>query len=313
MNQIIPNLRQLKCFQAVVELGNFSRAAESLHTSQAGISHAIRDLEELLGARLFDRTTRRVELTEAGRVFAASALPGLAEIEASVRAVRDLVELRMGMVRIAAPPLLAATVLPQLLIEVARVYPDLRLRIEDVGTDMIAPRVRNGLCDLGVGTFSPDEDGVEMQRILHDRMMVFVAPDHPFTAEQDIPWARLARQPIVALTRESNIRLLTEFGFESAGIPLRPHLEVHQIHTALSLVESGAGVAVLPTYAFAALRGRRIAARPLSDPTITRNVSLITARDRASSPATIAVRGMLRQVLRSMVPDTDQQASGGSD
>ncbi len=84
------NLRQIKCFQAVVELGNFSRAAERLHTSQAGISHAIRDLEALLGARLFDRTTRRVELTEAGRVFAAAALPGLAEIERAVDAVHDL-------------------------------------------------------------------------------------------------------------------------------------------------------------------------------------------------------------------------------
>lgn len=141
-------------------------------------------------------------------------------------------------------------------------------------------------------------------------MMVFVSSEHPFTVEREIPWARLARQPIVALTRESNIRLLTEFGFESAGIPLRPHLEVHQIHTALSLVESRAGVAVLPTYAFAALRGWQIAVRTLSDPTITRNVSLITARDRASSPATINVRGMLRQVLRSMVPDTNQRFPG---
>ncbi len=63
------SIRQIKSFQAVVELGNFSRAAERLRTSQAGISHAIRDLEALLGARLFDRTTRRVELTEAGRIL----------------------------------------------------------------------------------------------------------------------------------------------------------------------------------------------------------------------------------------------------
>lgn len=140
--------------------------------------------------------------------------------------------------------------------------------------------------------------------------MVFVSPEHPFTVKREIPWARLARQPIVALTRESNLRSLAQFGFESAGIPLRPHLEVHQIHTALSLVESGAGVAVLPTYAFAALRGWQISARPLSDPTITPNVSLITGRDRASSPATIAVRGMMRQVLLSMVPDTNQRFPG---
>ncbi|CAH0342418.1 HTH-type transcriptional regulator CynR [Rhizobium sp. CECT 9324] len=299
----MPNLRQIKSFQAVVELGNFSRAAERLHTSQAGVSHAIRDLEALLGARLFDRTTRRVELTEAGQIFAAGALPGLAEIERAAEAVRDLSQLRMGQVRIAAPPLLGATVLPRLLQEVTKLYPNLKLRIEDVATDLIAPRVRNGLCDIGVGTFSADEEGLDRQQILSDRLMVFLEPDHHFKSLEEVDWKALYDQKIVALTRESNIRLLTEIGFETAGLPLRPHLEVHQIHTALSLVESGAGLAVLPTYAFAALNGRRIVARPLSNPAITRQVSVITARERTASPATTAIRPLLRRILREMVPE----------
>jgi DNA-binding transcriptional LysR family regulator len=297
------NLRQVKSFQAVVELGNFSRAAERLRTSQAGISHAIRDLEELLGARLFDRTTRRVELTEAGRIFAAGALPGLAEIERAVDAVRDLGELRVGLVRIAAPPLLCATVLPKLLQDVGGVHPNLRLRIEDVATDLIAPRVRSGLCDLGVGTFSPDEEGLDMQRVLRDRLMAFVQSDHAFRELEEVRWSALRDQRIITLTRESNIRLLTEIGFESAGIPLRPHLEVHQINTALSLAETGAGVAILPTYAFAALNGRDIIARPLTEPAITRDVCIITARERTPSAATTAVRTLLRRVLRELVPE----------
>lgn len=297
------NLRQVKSFQAVVELGNFSRAAERLRTSQASISHAISDLEELLGARLFDRTTRRVELTEAGRIFAAGALPGLTEIERAVDAVRDLGELRMGLVRIAAPPLLGATVLPKLLQEASSAYPHLKLHIEDVGTDLIAPRVRRGLCDLGVGTFGSDEEGLDMQRVLRDRLMAFVPSDHAFMKLEEVRWAALQDQRIVTLTRESNIRLLTEIGFETAGIPLRPHLEVHQINTALSLVETGAGVAILPTYAFAALNGRSIIARPLIEPSITRDVCLITARERTPSAATIAVRTLLRRVLRELVPE----------
>lgn len=298
----MPNLRQIKCFQAVVELGNFSRAAERLRTSQAGISHAIRDLEALLGARLFDRTTRRVELTEAGRVFAAGALPGLAEIERAVDAVHDLGQLRTGLVRIAAPPFLGATVLPRLLQEVAAAHPSLKLRIEDVVTDLIAPRVRSGLCDLGVGTFASDEDGLEIQRVLRDQLMVFAPEGHAICSKAEVAWAALADQPIITLTRESNIRLLTEVGFESAGVPLRPALEVHQINTALSLVEREAGLAILPTYAFAGLNGRKIAARPLAEPAIARDVAIITARERTPSPATLAVRTLLRKVLRDMVP-----------
>lgn len=297
------NLRQIKCFQAVVELGNFSRAAERLRTSQAGVSHAIHDLEALLGTRLFDRTTRRVELTEAGQIFAAGVLPGLAEIERAVESVRDLSELRTGLVRIAAPPLLGATVLPRLLQEVAKLHPSLRLRIEDVGTDLIVPRVRNGLYEIGIGTFNADEEGIDRQHVLSDRLMVFIEMDHPFKSLEEVSWKVLHDQRVITLTRESNIRLLTEIGFETAGLPLRPHLEVHQIHTALSLVESGAGVAVLPTYAFAALNGRGIAARPLTDPAITREVSIITARERTLSPATTAVRPLLRKILRQMVPE----------
>ncbi|MGV1761345.1 LysR family transcriptional regulator [Rhizobium sp. A22-96] len=297
------NLRQIKCFQAVVELGNFSRAAERLRTSQAGVSHAIHDLEALLGTRLFDRTTRRVELTEAGQIFAAGVLPGLAEIERAVESVRDLSELRTGLVRIAAPPLLGATVLPRLLQEVAKLHPSLRLRIEDVGTDLIVPRVRNGLYEIGIGTFNADEEGIDRQHVLSDRLMVFIEMNHPFKSLEEVDWKALADQRVITLTRESNIRLLTEIGFETAGLPLRPHLEVHQIHTALSLVESGAGVAVLPTYAFAALNGRSIAARPLIGPAITRQVSIITARERTLSPATTAVRPLLRKILREMVPE----------
>lgn len=298
-----PSLRQIECFRAVVQLGNFSRAAERLGASQAGVSHMIRDLESALGARLFDRTTRRVDLTEAGRQFAQSALPGLEGIDRAVERMRDLEALRLGQVRIAAPPLIAATVLPELLQQVRLAHPDLRVQMEDTGTDQIVAGVREGRCDMGVGSFAQELEGVDHQTVLRDRLMVFVPPDHRFRHEAEVPWSALQPERIVTLTRESNIRLLTAIGFQSAGLPLRPELEVHQIFTALALVESGAGVAILPTYALAALRGRRIIARALTAPNITREVRIITPRDRSPSAATNRVREMLRRVLRDMVPE----------
>jgi DNA-binding transcriptional LysR family regulator len=305
MNKVMrPTLRQIECFQAVVETGSFSRAAEQIGTTQANLSHAIRDLETVLGARLFDRTTRRVDLTEAGRVFATGALVGLGEIDRAAEHVRDLGMLRRGVVRIAAPPLLAATVLPRLIREVGLAHPDLVVLIEDVGPELVVERVRTGHCDLGVGTFSAGEAGLESLPVLQDRLMVFCWPDHPLAGQDQVPWSALRDERIITLSRESGIRLLAEIGFEQAGLPLRPHLEVHQVHTALSLAENGAGVAILPAYAFAALRGRGIVARPLADPPIVREVRLVTARDRSPSTATLAVRTILRTVLRQMVPET---------
>ncbi|WP_406872272.1 LysR substrate-binding domain-containing protein [Aminobacter sp. P9b] len=298
-----PTLRQIRSFKAVVELGNFSRAAESMQTSQANLSHTIRDLELVLGARLFDRTTRRVDMTDAGRAFATGALAGLNEIDRAAEYVRDLSSLKRGLVRIAAPPLIAGTILPRVLREVAAAHSELVLRIEDVSTDIIVEQVRSGRCDLGVGTFSPGEAGLDSQPGLQDSLMVFCTPDDEFAGRQQIRWAELRDHQIITLTRESSIRLLTEFGFESAGLPLRPQLEVHQINTALSLAENGAGIAILPAYSLAALKGRSIVARPLVEPAIVREVRLVTARDRAPSAATIATRNILRRVLREMVPE----------
>jgi DNA-binding transcriptional LysR family regulator len=133
--------------------------------------------------------------------------------------------------------------------------------------------------------------------------MVFVSPNHDFAGYQQVRWSELDNQPLITLTRKSNIRLLTEMGFEQAELALRPHMEVNQIHSVLSLVEVNAGIAVLPAYAFTALRGRGIVARPLTEPAIVREVRLITPRDREQSAATAAVRLILRDLLRKMIPE----------
>jgi DNA-binding transcriptional LysR family regulator len=300
-----PTLRQIECFQAVVELGNFSRAAERLKTTQANLSHTIRDLETVLGARLFDRTTRRVNLTDAGRIFAEGALAGLAEIDRAAEFVHDLQSLRRGQVSIAAPPLLCATVIPRLITAVARDHPNLFIRIEDVGPEIVIEQIRSGRCDLGVGTFTGTDADLESQAAIQDQLMIFVSPDHEFAGLKQVAWAELSKQPIITLTRRSNIRLLAELGFEQNGMPFRPLLEVNQVHTALALVENNVGIAILPTYAFTALRGRGIVARPLVEPAIVREVRLITMRDREISPATLAVRTVLRRLLRQMIPEVD--------
>jgi len=133
--------------------------------------------------------------------------------------------------------------------------------------------------------------------------MIFVSPHHDFAGYEHVTWSQLDDQPLITLTQKSNIRLLTEMGFEQAGLSLRPHMEVNQIHSVLSLVEVNAGIAVLPAYAFTALRGRGIVARPLMEPAIIREVRLITPRDREQSAATAAVRLILRDLLRQMIPE----------
>ncbi|KQT05055.1 LysR substrate-binding domain-containing protein [Rhizobium sp. Leaf386] len=104
--------------------------------------------------------------------------------------MRDLSELKTGLVRIAAPPLLGATVLPKLISEVEKDHPNLKIRIEDVPTEVILTQVRSGLCDLGVGTFGSDQDGIDTMRVLKDRLMAFVVPQHEFRSHKEVDCKR---------------------------------------------------------------------------------------------------------------------------
>ncbi len=293
-----PTIRQFECFRAVAETGSFSRAAERLGLSQPALSQAVRELEQALGARLFDRTTRRVELTEAGRAFSAIVLPGLDEIDRAVEAVRDLAALRRGLVRIAAPPLLAATLVPAALREVARIHPGIDRRLEDVATDAIVAQLTAGHVELGLATFPPGTDALTLVPVFRDRLSAVVRSDDPLAGRDPLRWRDLADRPVVALARESGLRLLTEIGFERAGVPFRAAHEVHQIFTALALVAELGAVAVLPDYVRAAFHGRPLSARPLTDSVVDRTVALGRLRMRAASPAARAVEATLHRVLR---------------
>ncbi len=298
-----PSIRQLECFAAVIDTGAFSRAAARLGLSQPALSHAIRELEEGLGARLFDRTTRRVELTEAGRLFQQTALAGLSEIDRAVGLVRDLSTLRQGVVRIAAPPLLAATVLPKLLHLAAQDHPGLRIRVEDLGTDAIAAHLRAGRAELGLGTFPPGVEGLSVTPLLRDVLVVIVRPGHRLAARRGLNWADLVQEQLVVLTPESGLRRLVEHGFEAAGVPFRPAHEVHQIYTALGLVHTLNAVAVLPLYAGEAMHGRRYHVLSLGQPVISREIALARREDREPGPATQAIARLIQRNMRQLMPE----------
>jgi DNA-binding transcriptional LysR family regulator len=295
-------LKQIEGFLAVAEVGNFSSASRRLNIAQPALSQAIKDLEAELAVRLFDRTTRRVELTDAGREFQRSASKVLEELEHAVGNVHDLAERRRGRLRIAAPPLLAAVVLPQAIAEFRNRFPGISVQLADVGTEQIVEAVRSGKADCGLGTFSPAEDGIERTPLIRDSLMLFCGHASVFGGATSVGWRELAEQPLITLTRDSGIRLLVEVGFEAAEIPLKPAYEVTQITTAIALVEAGLGVSVLPTYALAAARHRKVTGKLLTDPGISREVVLIHATGRSVSPAVSAFSTVVRRYAQQLAP-----------
>jgi DNA-binding transcriptional LysR family regulator len=291
------SIRQLRAALAVADEGSFTRAADALHVTQSACSGLVRELEATLGLRLFDRTTRRVAVTDAGHEFLAAARHSLADLDHAAEDARALAERRRGRVTVAAPPLLAVAVMPQVIAAFRAENPSVQVALQDVSTEEIVIRVRGGGADLGVGTFDPAEDGVDLHDLATDRLHLFCPPDHPLATRAAVPWRSLENEPIVGLTRASDVRRLTDSALGQAGLTTRPDFEVAQMATAIALVDAGVGLAILPAYAQRYTDLFAVTSRPLTEPSVTRTISLLTARDRSLPPAAQRFSDLLRDIV----------------
>ena len=293
-------LRQLHAFVAVAVAGNFTRASDRLNVTQSAVSALVRELETALAIRLFDRTTRRVELTDAGREFQPTAEKLIADLDHAMHNVHELAERKRGRITVAAPPLLAAVLMPTVIAAFHRDFPGITVILLDVPTSQIVASVRSGEADLGVGTFTLDEKGLIRRQLTRDALMLFCQAQSPLAALERPKWRDLKGLPLITLTRESGIRTLVEYGYEAAGLSSQPAYEVSQITTALALVEAGLGVSVLPTYALTASRTRQIAAHRLSVPNVSRDVIVIAREGHTLPPSTTDFLNRLQREATSL-------------
>ncbi len=295
-------LRHLEAFLAVAEYGNFSTASRNLHVAQPVLSQAVKDLEAELGLRLFDRTTRRVELTAAGAEFKGSASKVIEDLEHAVQNVRDLAARKRGRIRIAAPPLLSSVILPHAIAAFHDDFPGVAIELIDTGTGEIVQSILTGNADCGLGTFSPNEEGIERTLLMRDELMLFCPIEHPVAKMPTISWSDLQPLSLVALNGASGIRQLIDATMSAEGLSMKPSFEVSLITTALAFVEARLGVSVLPAYALAAAKHYDVRARALSDPVVSRDVVLIHASGRSVSPAAAAFAATLRSYTQKLRP-----------
>jgi len=292
------SLRQIRGFLAVADAGAFTKAAARLKIAQPALSQLVRELERDLNIRLFDRTTRRVELTEGGREFQRAALKLMQDLDLAISGARNLASRKQGRITVAAPPFLAATILPRAIARLRSDYPGLQVIILDINTAAILDAVRSGKADYGFGTFPASEEDLDRIKLSRDSLMLFCPLDHRLARRKKIRWSDLAGEPLIALTRDSGIRLLVELGYEGAKIPLRLSHQVSQISTALALAGAGQGVTIMPSYVRPAAARHRLAHVQLFDPHVSRDIELVRARDRSHTPAGLAFADVLRASIR---------------
>jgi DNA-binding transcriptional LysR family regulator len=302
-------LRQLYGFKTVADVGTFTAAAQRLRVAQPALSLSIRDLENELGTRLFDRTTRRVELTAAGREFLLSVDKLILDLEHAVQNARELAERKRGRLAVAAPPLLAAMIVPSAVADYKKRFPAIDINVIDTQPNMIVDKVRNGEADCGIGTFADVEDGIRREALFEDALMAWCPVQSQLTRLTRVAWKDLAATPLIAMTRDSRIRFLVDQACASVGQGIRPAYEVSHMTTAIMLVEAGLGTAVLPAYVWGFARAFNVVPKVLCDPEVRREVSIVSASSRALSPAAESFLQCLRKRARAALPRGVRTAS----
>lgn len=289
-------LRQFRAFVEVARQGSFTAAAKELHITQSAISATVRELEAQLGLAVLDRTTRRVTLTEPGAQLLLLAERVLRDVDTAVAEAKGLLDKSRGHVVIAASPLAAATLLPEMIAGFAKAYPKVTVELRDVLTNQIIQYVRGGTADIGIGTFEKSDTELELSTLYQDVLGVVLPAKHALASRHSLRWEDLQGEPLIALARTSAFRPLIDSVMASHGLkPVDVRFEVGYMGTAVALVEAGLGVSVLPQRAASLIKSRAARFKPLTSPSVSRPVTLVTRAGRALSPAAAAFVEFLSQ------------------
>lgn len=281
----LPSIRQLRAFVAVYQSGNLSAAAEMLSITQPAVTVLIRELEEKLGIRLFDRTTRRLNRTEAAEEAIVHAERVLRELEEMGRSMSDFAGSRQGRLRIAATATMAQTVLPSALGRFRELHPEIKVLIDDCSPREFVERIAGDHVDLGIGTLESRIPGLEEIAFFHDALVAAAPPDDNFIAGEPMSWEELANQTVIAVKPGYGVRRQIDRAALEAGVSLRIGHEVSLLTTALALATGGLGVAIVPSMVLQRSPYPTLVSRPLVGPQVTRRTAAIYKEDRTLSPA----------------------------
>ncbi|MBS0417875.1 MAG: LysR family transcriptional regulator [Proteobacteria bacterium] len=289
-------LRQMRAFVEVTRQGSFTGAARELSLTQSAVSALVRDLEAQLGLVVLDRTTRRVTLTDAGTHLLQLAERVLRDVETAVTEAKGLLDKSIGRVVIAASPLAAATLLPQMISLFSKHHPKVIVELHDVLTDDILQSVRGGTADMGVGTFERSTTELELSTLYEDVLGAVLPCSSPLATRKVLRWRDLEGEAMIGLSRSSAFRPLIDSVLASQGIALgQRRFEVGYMGTAVALVEAGLGISVLPERAAALIKSPDTCFKRLTAPVVTRPVTLVTRAGRTLSPAAVAFVEYLSQ------------------
>lgn len=277
------DLRSMQQMIAIAAHGHMTRAAEELGVTQPALSAALRKLEDELGTELFHRTGHGVEATEAGKVFVEHAKITLRASQQTAEAVRSLVGLETGSIRVGAGATATGYLLPGAIQAVRKKHPGLRFSIREAGSSAVAQGVLSGELDLGVVTLPiehPRSDELMIVKEIRDELMLIVPEGHALHGRKTFRWEELEGEAVIAFEAGSAVRKIIDQGAGAHGVTLEVVMELRSIESIVQMVRANIGVGFVSKHGLPPRMGVRC-----RDGGLTRNLGVVRARDRIQSHA----------------------------
>lgn len=290
-------LRHLRYFDALAETLNFTRAAERLHVTQSTLSHQIRQLEDELGTPLFDRSTRHVNLTEAGELLRSYTMPALQQIDRGLHALRaDAEDPLRDSVRLGTTHSFATRLVPHCVAAFLAHAPHTVIGVQELSARDIAGGLAGGTLDLGVSyrpTDASDARELWFEPLYHEELKLVVAAAHPLAHRRRVRMVELHGLAMVLLPAAFSTRQLLDEAFEAAGAEPRVVVELNSIAPMIELIRRTQLAGIIAETAVTPAPD--LAVIPLEDPAPRRTPGLLWKKGATRSPTMRHLASVIRR------------------
>lgn len=284
----------LSSFLAIAKTGNLTRAARSIHLTQPAVSAQLARLEEEVGAPLFHRTAKGMDLTEAGVLLRRYVEEAELWLEDGRAAVSGLAALSQGKLSIGAGATATTYLLPPLLRSFHERHPGIQLHVREQGSKAVAEAVLAGTLDLGVVTLPVQRVGAGRAKLTvtqwrQDELRLITPPNHPLRNAKTFTWSDLQDQPLVMFEAGTAVRRLIDDRLAYAEVDAQIVMELRSIESIKRMVAEGIGAAFVSQYALNDREGLSLCTGPL----LQRELAVISREDRMQSAAATAFMGLM--------------------
>jgi DNA-binding transcriptional LysR family regulator len=292
------NLNQLRVFAAVAEQQSITRAATQLRISQPGVSKQLAELEQSVGTALVDRLPRGIRLTEAGRILEVHARRIFHSEVTAEAELAELLGLARGKLSIGASTTIGSYLVPDLFGRFKKEYPKVQLELEIANTAVIQAAVRQDRLDLGLTEGFASSEGLDVEVVAHDEMVMIVSPKDPLLKKAPIQARDLDQIPLLMREHGSGTRDVIEAALAEHDVEISPAMSLGSTEALKKAVMAGLGAAIVSKLTVELeLRASVLAAVEISDLAIRRALHLLTLRGKTPSPSARAFVRLIREAL----------------